>query len=172
MYNYLGFRLLAPPFSLSQTAVGAIFAVYLVGSASSAWIGHLAGRFGRRKVLWLTMVATIAGVALTLSDQLAVILAGIVIVTIGFFGAHSVASSWVGRRALTNRAQASSLYLLLYYLGSSVLGTAGGWFWARYGWPGVAGFVAGLFGVGLLVAIRLAWLPPLQPEAASPPLPQ
>jgi MFS transporter, YNFM family, putative membrane transport protein len=172
VYNYLGFRLLAPPFSLSQTAVGAIFAVYLVGSASSAWIGHLAGRFGRRKVLWLTMVATIAGVALTLSDQLAVILAGIVIVTIGFFGAHSVASSWVGRRALTNRAQASSLYLLLYYLGSSVLGTAGGWFWARYGWPGVAGFVAGLFGVALLVAIRLAWLPPLQPEATSPPLPQ
>src|SRR3954447_20142198 len=49
VYNYLGFRLLAPPFSLSQTAVGAIFAVYLVGSASSAWIGHLAGRFGRRK---------------------------------------------------------------------------------------------------------------------------
>src|SRR5215207_11761642 len=109
-------------------------------------------------------------VVLTISDRLVVLLAGIVIVTIGFFGAHSVASSWVGRRALTNRAQASSLYLLMYYLGSSVLGTAGGWFWVRYGWPGVAGVVAGLFAVALLVAIRLARVAPLQPEATSPPL--
>jgi hypothetical protein len=30
LYNYIGFRLLAPPFNLSQTAIGAIFIVYLV----------------------------------------------------------------------------------------------------------------------------------------------
>ena len=172
IYNYIGFRLLAPPFNLSQTAVGGIFIVYLLGSASSTWIGHLAGRFGRRKVLWLTVAVTIAGVALTISDRLVAILAGIVVVTVGFFGAHSVASSWVGRRALVDRAQATSLYLLLYYLGSSVLGTAGGWFWVRHGWSGVAGFVGCLFGVAFLVAIRLVRLAPLQPEATSPPLPQ
>ena len=172
LYNYIGFRLLAPPFNLSQTAIGSIFIVYLVGSASSAWVGHLAGRFGRRKVLWLTIAVAIAGVGLTVSDWLAAILAGMVVVTAGFFGAHSVASSWVGRRALQHRAQAASLYLLLYYLGSSVLGTAGGWFWARQGWTGVAGFVTSLFVVALLVAIRLAGLPPLRPEANSPPLAQ
>ena len=172
IYNYLGFRLLAPPFNLSQTAVGAIFIVYLAGSASSAWAGHLAGRFGRRKVLWLTVAIAIAGVALTIPNRLVATLAGIVVVTAGFFGAHSVASSWVGRRASRYRAQASSLYLLLYYLGSSVLGTTGGWFWARYGWPGVASFVMSLFAIALLVAIRLAGLPRLQPESTSPPLPQ
>jgi YNFM family putative membrane transporter len=172
LYNYIGFRLLAPPFNLSQTAIGAIFIVYLVGSASSTWVGHLAGRFGRRKVLWLTIAVAIAGVGLTVSDGLVAILAGMVVVKAGFFGAHSVASSWVGRRALQHRAQAASLYLLLYYLGSSVLGTAGGWFWARQGWAGVAGFVTSLFVVALLVAIRLAGLPPLRPEANSPPLAQ
>ena len=172
LYNYIGFRLLAPPFNLSQTAIGAIFIVYLVGSASSTWIGHLAGRFGRRKVLWLTIAVAIAGVGLTVSDGLMAILAGMVVVTAGFFGAHSVASSWVGRRALQHRAQAASLYLLLYYLGSSVLGTAGGWFWAWQGWAGVAGFVTSLFVVALLVAIRLAGLPPLRPEANSPTLAQ
>lgn len=172
LYNYIGFRLLAPPYQLSQTAVGAIFIVYLVGSVSSTWVGHLAGRFGRRKVLWLTVVAAIAGVALTVSDQLVAILAGITVVTAGFFGAHSVASSWVGRRASRHRGQAASLYLLLYYFGSSVLGTAGGWFWARHGWAALAGFVMSLFGVALLVAIRLAGVPRLQPEATSPPLPQ
>jgi YNFM family putative membrane transporter len=165
IYNYIGFRLLAPPFRLSQTEVGAIFILYLVGSASSASIGHLAGRFGRRRVLWITIALAIGGLTLTLSRHLAVILAGIAVVTIGFFGAHSVASSWVGRRALVDRAQASSLYLLMYYLGSSVLGTAGGWFWERQGWPGVAGFVAGLFVIALIIAWHLARLAPLQPEA-------
>jgi MFS transporter, YNFM family, putative membrane transport protein len=109
---------------------------------------------------------------LTVSDQLIAILAGIVVVTAGFFGAHSVASSWVGRRASRHRGQAASLYLLFYYFGSSVLGTGGGWFWARQGWAGVAGFVGSLLVVALLVAIRLAGLPRLQPEATSPPLPQ
>ena len=70
LYNYIGFRLLAPPFNLSQTTIGAIFIVYLVGSASSTWVGHLAGRFGRRKVLWLTITVAIAGVGSTVSEGL------------------------------------------------------------------------------------------------------
>src|SRR5208337_786860 len=33
-YNYIGFRLAAPPFSLSQTMIGLVFVVYLVGAAA------------------------------------------------------------------------------------------------------------------------------------------
>lgn len=160
-YNYLGFRLLGPPFELSQTAIGAIFVVYLIGTASSTWIGDLAGRLGRRRVFW-TMIATMfAGVALTLSDQLAVILAGITVVTFGFFGGHSVASSWVGRRASRAKAQASALYLFCYYAGSSAVGTLGGVFWSAGGWHGVVGLVSGLLLVALAVSVWLARLPPL-----------
>src|ERR1700712_687557 len=126
IYNYIGFRLLDPPFSLSQSAVGAIFVVYLAGTASSAVTGEIARRLGRRKVLWLAISFGLAGILLTLSQNLWVIIAGIVVVTVGFFGAHSVASSWIGRRALLDRAQASSIYLCLYYLGSSILRQAGG----------------------------------------------
>ncbi|KQT77870.1 MFS transporter [Methylobacterium sp. Leaf466] len=164
VYNYIGFRLLEPPFSLSQTAIGAIFVVYLAGTVSSAATGEIATRLGRRKVLWLAITLGLAGIALTLSDSLVLIVAGIVVVTVSFFGAHSVASSWVGRRALRDRAQASSLYLCLYYLGSSVLGTAGGWFFAHSGWTGVAGFFSGLYVLALLVALRLSRLAPLAPH--------
>ncbi|PZU21655.1 MAG: MFS transporter, partial [Stenotrophomonas sp.] len=41
LYNFLGYHLLAPPYGLSQTVVGLIFTVYLVGSVSSAWMGQL-----------------------------------------------------------------------------------------------------------------------------------
>ena len=161
IYNYIGFRLLDPPFSLSQSAIGAIFVVYLFGTVSSALTGEIASRLGRRKVLWLAILLGLAGVTLTLSAHLELIILGIVLVTVGFFGAHSVASSWVGRRALRDRAQASSIYLCLYYLGSSVLGTAGGWFFAHSGWIGVVTFFATLYGLALAIALRLARLPPL-----------
>lgn len=163
VYNYIGFRLLDPPFSLSQTAIGAIFIVYLAGTFSSAATGEIATRLGRRRVLWLAITLGLAGIVLTASDNLVVIILGIVVVTMSFFGAHSVASSWVGRRALRDRAQASSIYLCMYYLGSSVLGTAGGWFFAHSGWTGIVAFFAGLYLIALLIALRLSRLAPLQP---------
>ncbi|WP_375410725.1 MFS transporter [uncultured Methylobacterium sp.] len=164
VYNYIGFRLLDPPFSLSQTAIGAIFVVYLAGTFSSAATGEIATRLGRRRVLWLAILLGLAGIAMTASDNLALIIAGIVVVTMSFFGAHSVASSWVGRRALRHRAQASSTYLCAYYLGSSVLGTAGGWFFAHSGWTGIVVFFASLYALALVIALRLSRLAPLQPE--------
>src|ERR1700754_4944923 len=50
IYNYVGYRLLAPPFSLSQSHVGAIFMVYLVGVAGSAWVGSPARKVRPRAV--------------------------------------------------------------------------------------------------------------------------
>ena len=69
IYNYIGYRLMAPPYRLSQTAVGLIFSVYLVGTLSSTGIGHLAGKLGRRKVLWAMFVVMLAGVALLAGDE-------------------------------------------------------------------------------------------------------
>ncbi len=163
VYNYLSYRLTEPPYSLSQTAIGAIFAAYLIGTLSSAWIGELAGRLGRQRVLWAMIAIMLVGVALTLFQSLALILCGIVVMTFGFFGAHSIASSWVGSRAIHAKAQASALYLFCYYAGSSAVGTLGGVFWTTQGWPGVAGLVAAL----LLAAITIAlWLITIPPRAA------
>lgn len=160
IYNYIGFRLLAPPFSLSQTRIGLIFILYFVGMVASPVIGDLAGRFGRRKVLWIAVAMMLAGAAATLPDNVASILFGVALITAGFFGAHSIASSWVGLRAEKAKAQASALYLFFYYLGSSVAGTIGGWFFSRAGWPGVVALVGALSGGALVVARRLAKVPP------------
>ncbi|PSC04289.1 MFS transporter [Alsobacter soli] len=160
LYNYVGFRLVAPPFGLSQTVVGFVFLVYVFGTISSALMGRLADRYGRRQALWASIGLMLAGLALTWPDNLPVLVLGIAVFTFGFFAAHSVASSWVGLRAEAARAQASSLYLLAYYMGSSVAGAVGGAFWSAAGWPGVAGMVAGLGVMALLVAVALARTPP------------
>ena len=161
IYNYAGFRLLAPPYALSQAAVGAVFLLYILGSASSAWFGGLAGRAGRRRIFWVPIAILIAGTALTAARPLALFVAGIGVVTIGFFGAHSIASAWVGRRAVGQRGQAAALYLFFYYLGSSVLGSAGGVAWSRAGWTGVAGFCLVAGTLALVIGIVLRGVPPL-----------
>lgn len=159
VYNYASYRLLAPPFSLSQSHVGAIFMVYLIGVGSSAWMGSIAGRLGRRHVLWVALVIMLAGVGLTTFDALWAIVGGIAMLTFGFFGGHSIASSWVGKRAAVARAHASSFYLFSYYMGSSIAGSLGGLAWTHAGWAGVAGYVTLLVLGGLAVALKLRRLP-------------
>jgi YNFM family putative membrane transporter len=167
VYNYVGYRLVAPPFALSQTAIGLIFAVYLFGIVSSTWAGSLSGKLGRQAVLPATLILMLAGTAMTLSDRLWLIVAGVAVLTIGFFGTHSVASAWVGARAQTSKAQASSLYLFAYYLGSSVVGSLGGVFWKLRGWPGVVCMGSGLLLVALAIALWLCLLPTRLPQSAE-----
>lgn len=155
VYNYLTFRLSAAPFGLPASVIGALFTVYLAGTWSSTMAGRLADRAGRHVVLPAGVALTIGGVALTLPASLACILAGLVLTTTGFFAAHSVASGWVGARARVAPAQASALYLCLYYIGSSVAGSAGGVCYARGGWLPVAAFAAALLAVALASALSL-----------------
>jgi MFS transporter, YNFM family, putative membrane transport protein len=161
LYNYVGFRLMAPPYSLSQTVAGSLFTVYLVGIWASAWVGGMADRFGRRRMLWICVLILLVGIEFTRSDSLAMIVLGIATVTFGFFGGHSIASSWVSRRAGPSKAQASSLYLFFYYSGSALVGSYGGVVWTAGGWSGVANLLTILQVLGLLVAFRLSFLKPL-----------
>jgi MFS transporter, YNFM family, putative membrane transport protein len=155
LYNYISYRLLAPPFSLSQAGVGLIFSIYLFGLFGSAWMGNLAAKIGRLRLFWRAILVILIGNFLTLSDRLWLIIAGVAIVTFAFFGSHSIASSWVGVRAHQAKAQASSLYLLAYYLGSSIAGSAGGLFWASAGWAGVISFTSALLLAALAIALNL-----------------
>jgi len=154
LYNYIGFKLMAPPYNLSATIVGWIFVIYLVGTFSSAWFGSLADKYGRQKMLLLSIAIMFVGAILTLNGLLTLKILGITVFTFGFFAAHSIASGWVSKRATHDKAQASSLYLFFYYFGSSVGGTVGGVFWMHYGWVGVIAMIA----VFLVVACLLSFL--------------
>ena len=162
LYNYISYRLLGAPFGLGQTAVGLLSVLYLTGMFSSVWAGRLADRMGRRNVLWMMMGLTMAGLALTLSSKLIILVAGMALATFGFFASHSVASSWVGRRARAPQALASALYLFFYYLGSSLVGWLAGLAWGAGAWTGLVSLLLVSLGVGMLIALRLRNLAPLE----------
>lgn len=159
MFNYIGYRLLADPYHLSQAIVGLLSVVYLTGSYSSPKAGAMTSRFGRGPVLLASTLIMLIGILITALAPVAVIFIGMMLFTAGFFAAHSVASSWIGRRARRAKGQASSLYLFCYYVGSSVAGTLGGVFWHSFGWNGVVAFISVMLLLALLVVHHLKKLP-------------
>ena len=167
LYNYVGYHLVGEPYVLSQTEVGWIFVLYLVGTFSSAWMGRLADRLGRGRVLLAGTALMLVGVVMTLASSLAAIVAGVGVLTFGFFGAHSIASGWVGQKALTAKAQASALYLLCYYLGSSIGGSAGGLAYSYAGWPGLVAMVSAFLILALITAARLTLAPRATEDAGG-----
>ncbi|HET6989370.1 MAG TPA: MFS transporter [Kribbella sp.] len=162
VYNGAVFRLSGAPYQLSAGAAGLVFCVYLLGSVGSATAGSLADRFGRRAVVPVGCLITLAGVAVTLAAPLPLIVLGLALMTAGFFAIHGVASGWVPARAHASgggTGQASSMYLFSFYLGSSVFGGLAGTAWSREGWNGVALEAGVLFLVTLVLAVLLKNVP-------------
>lgn len=162
VYNGAVFRLSGSPYELSAGAAGLVFCVYLLGSAGSATAGTLADRYGRRAVVPVGCLITLAGVAITLAAPLPLIVLGLAVMTAGFFAVHGVASGWVPARAHASgvgTGQASSMYLFSFYLGSSVFGGLAGTAWSRAEWTGVAGEAGVLFLVTLVLALLLKNVP-------------
>jgi YNFM family putative membrane transporter len=163
VFNVLGFRLADAPFDLGLGAAGLVFLVYPLGTVSSAVFGRLADKHGRRAVLPLGCLAAFPGVLLTLPASLPVVVVGLGLLTIGFFGVHGVASGWVPARAHAGGVtvgQAASLYLFTYYLGSSVFGSLSGQAWTAAGWPGVVALATVLLTVTGGLALLLRRTPP------------
>ena len=152
MFNYVGFLLMGEPFHWSAAHIGWVFLAYVFAMVTSPVAGGLADRHGPLPVLLGGVAITALGVLLTWWPQAWAVVLGIVGLTVGFFAMHAVASGWVGRLAGAHKGHATSLYLLAYYLGSSVLGSWGGRFWEHAGWTGVCGFslvaLAGVAGCG------------------------
>ncbi|OZD53205.1 MFS transporter [Rhodococcus sp. 06-1477-1B] len=154
VYNYLGFHVAEPPFSLAPAVVTVLFLAYLAGTASSPRAGALAVRYGRLPVLLIsTGVMALGAAAMFLSSVVAVIV-GLLTFTAGFFGAHAVASGWTPVAADPEaRAQASSLYYLGYYAGSSLFGWLLGLVFASVGWAGFLTVVLGMCLLALVIAV-------------------
>lgn len=144
LYNFLTYRLVEPPFSLSPGLVGLVFLAYLAGTAASVVAGRAADRFGRPVSILISLALMGAGIVVTLADRLWLIVLGLVVLTAGFFAAHAVASGWMPVVARGLGPAASGLYVSGYYAGSSVLGAALGLAWSGGGWPATAWAVLAL----------------------------
>lgn len=156
IFNYLPFRLEAAPYLLSPTVVSLVFFAYLGGTLGSRAAGALSRRLGSAAVLALGCLLLASGALVTTAASLPVLVTGVVMLTAGLFLGHAVASHLVGARAAAGRAQASALYNISYYAGSSLFGWVAGLAWLAAGWTGVAAMVValGVLALSLTVGVR------------------
>ncbi|MEJ5927879.1 MFS transporter [Corynebacterium sp. H128] len=153
VYNFLGFRMIQL-FGLSEGLVGLLFIMYLAGTWSSARAGSMVKRWGRGPVVLSMALLMLAALPVLNSGHLSVILLALFIFTASFFALHSTASSWVGILATEHRAEASSMYLFCYYVGSSIIGWLSGMV-MHIGW---FQFTMWLSALTALIVLISAWL--------------
>lgn len=152
IYNAMAFRLQAPPFSLGHAA-SLVYVAYLLGIAAPLLLRRLSDRLGRGRSTIIAAVGLLAAVTLASLANLVGVILGLGLLTFAFLGVHSLLSGWVVDRASRQNlgnAQASSAYLLTYYLGSTILGALATVLWQSNGWAAVQAL--GLAGATLAIA--------------------
>ena len=157
LYNYFGYRAV-DHFGLPPALAGLVFVMYLSGTWSSARAGAYVTRFGRGRVVLASAALMLAGTLITASPVLWIALVGMLVFTASFFAMHSTASGWVGNIPDRDRAEASSLYVFCYYMGSSILGAATGAAFEALSWGGFMVVLALILAVlvGIAGALALA----------------
>ncbi|MGC8073698.1 MFS transporter, partial [Salmonella enterica] len=65
LFNYIGYRLMMSPWSLSQAVVGLLSVAYLTGTWSSPKAGAMTVRFGRGPVMLGFTAVMLCGLLLT-----------------------------------------------------------------------------------------------------------
>lgn len=151
-FTYANFYLAAAPFHLNSAELGSIFFVYLLGVVITPQSGRLLDRFDFRRVALIYCAMMIAGLLLTLTKSLPIVITGLAIFSSGVFVAQAAASVQTGTIAGRARSSAAGLYVTFYYLGGSVGAILTDFFWQWRGWPGCVV----LLGISSLVSFWLA----------------
>ncbi|WP_422667577.1 MFS transporter [Buchnera aphidicola] len=155
IFNYIGYRLMLTPFFLCPSSIGFLSIIYLTGVYSSPKAGILIQKYHRNHILTIALFLMITGVIVTQKNHLLIIIFGLILFSGGFFASHSVVSSWISSCTHIAKVQATSLYLFFYYLGSSIFGTFGGFFWFFSQWLGISIFIITMLIFGIFLSYQL-----------------
>jgi len=153
LYTVMGFRLVAPPYSLSISLTSMIFLCYLSGTVTAKLSGRWGQVYSPIKGMVLGTTVSVIGMWIASYDSLFAMVLGLLLISSGAFFTHSLAYAWVSQKAKTAKATATALYLVHYYVGGSL----GGFYlvacWQYGQWHGV---LAGGMALYVLIYI-LCW---------------
>lgn len=152
-FTYGTFHLAGWPYSLSTTAQGLVFLVYLFGSVAAPVGGKVIARIGPVRGLAMAVGLVWLGLAVALAPALPVIVAGLGIMVCGIFICQTASISMISATAKTSRSAAMGMYVTLYYVGGSLGAVAPAPAWHAFAWPGVVAMVM-VVGLG---GFLLAW---------------
>ncbi|MCB4773496.1 MAG: MFS transporter [Sulfurovum sp.] len=152
--TFITYHLAQAPFALNDQELGSLFLVLLLAVVVSPLAGRYSDRLGRVQMLFWALGSLVAGILLTLSGSLAVILIGLGLVTVGMFSVQSVAPTYLGELFPNERAKvAVLLYQMFFYFGGAMGTLVPAWVWGFGGYAGVVWFCVGLVSLGVIPII-------------------
>jgi MFS transporter, YNFM family, putative membrane transport protein len=137
VFNYLPFRLEAPPFNFSTEMTTSLYIVYVVGIFMGPISGQLCNRIGCGNILIGGSVLLGISLALVLRPSVLAVVAGLIGVCAGFFTIHAAAVGCLNRKLFSGQGRANALYVLFYYMGGWLGITGTGFAFKHSGWNAV-----------------------------------
>src|SRR5699024_11030557 len=112
-------------------------------------------KLGTLNALKFSDLLLIFGINITLLRPLTISIIGLSFSVYAFFSGHAFACAVVTCCAEDRKAQSSSLYLLFYYMCSSVGGTLAGVFYNYIQWPGVVLMITSFMVIAFVIALTI-----------------
>jgi predicted MFS family arabinose efflux permease len=141
-FTYVNFYLAAPPFGLNPAQLGSVFMVYLVGLLMTPLAGRYMDKHGFRKTTVFAALLCASGLALTLKPSLAIVVAGLAMLSSGIFALQATVSANLGRVAGQAQSTAAGMYITCYYIGGSLGPVLPAYVWVRGRWPATVALLA------------------------------
>lgn len=139
MFTYVNFVLSAPPFSLEATQLGLVYFVFLPAVFTTPLAGKMVSSRGTYFGFVMSTTMALIGLLALLTSSMTLLILGLAAIGGGTFCAQAFVSGQIGASATADRATASGLYLMSYYLGgltgAAIIGrvyTLSGWNMAIY----------------------------------------
>jgi predicted MFS family arabinose efflux permease len=155
-YTYISFHLAAPPYGFSNTALGLLFATYLVGMVTAPLSGRAIALLGRRGFMFTLIGTWVVGALLLLAPQIPIIVVGLVLCAGCGLLCQAVSTGYVTASVTEGRSSAVGLYFTSFYAGGSLGAFVPGLIWERWGWPLVVAAVVAMLAV-MAATVAAAW---------------
>ncbi len=134
VFTYVNFELGGERFGVPMMTLGVIYFVFLPSIFTTPQAGLVARWIGLRRATLAGIGVALLGLALMALNWLPAVLAGMALVAVGTFLAQALATGFVSRAAMGDRAAASGLYLASYFSGGLVGAVVLGQIYTDYGW--------------------------------------
>lgn len=134
IFNYLPFRLNAPPFRFSTELTTLVYLVYVVGIFMGPTAGRISNRFGSGYTLLGGTIVLGASLVLILLPSIVPVVLGLFGICAGFFTIHAAAVGSLNRKLSRGQGRANALYVLFYYTGGWLGITGAGIAYRLGGW--------------------------------------
>ncbi|OOZ36508.1 MFS transporter [Solemya velesiana gill symbiont] len=153
VFNYLPFRLEAPPSSLATEWITLLYLTYLMGVFIGPMAGKLSNRFGSAISMISGTLVLAFSMSLTLLSSIIAMVLALLGVCAGFFALHAAAVGTLNQRVTSGQGRANALYVLLYYLGGWIGITVCGLIYEQAGWNGAVMVCLGMLLIPLMIGI-------------------